>query len=50
MFMIRREILEIVAYIENTDGNFSVGVLADTTIINQNSLLNTSFVEKENQA
>lgn len=49
--MVREEMLEIVAHTENTKGNFSIGVLADTTIINQkNSLLNTSFVEKENQA
>lgn len=49
--MVREEILEIVAHTENTKGNFSIGVLADTTIINQqNSLLNTSFVEKQNQA
>lgn len=50
MFMIRKEIPEIVAYTENTDGSFSVDVLADTTIINHNSLLTTSFVEEENQA
>lgn len=49
--MVREEILEIVAHTENTKGSFSIGVLADTAIINQqNSLLNTSFVEKENQA
>lgn len=48
--MVREKILEIGAYTENTKGNFSVGLLADTTIINQqNSLFNTSFAE-ENQA
>lgn len=47
--MVREEILEIVVYKENTKGNFSIGVLAHTTIINQqNSLFNSSFVEKEN--
>lgn len=48
--MVREEILEVVAHTENTKGNFSIRVLADTTIINQqNSSLNTSFVEMENQ-
>lgn len=48
--MVREEILEVVAHTENTKRNFSIRVLADTTIINQqNSSLNTSFVEMENQ-
>lgn len=48
--MVREEILEVVAHTENIKGNFSIRVLADTTIINQqNSSLNTSFVEMENQ-
>lgn len=51
MFMVTEEILEKVAYTENTKGNFSIGVLTYTTIINQqDSLFNISFVEKENQA
>lgn len=49
--MVREEICETVAHTENTKGNFSITVLADTTIINQqNSSFNTSFVEMENQA
>lgn len=48
--MVREGILERGAYAENTKGNFSVRLLADATIINQqNSLFNTSFAE-ENQA
>lgn len=51
MFMVREEIHETVTHTGNSKGKFSMTVSADTTIINQqNSSLNTSFVEIENQA